>query len=107
MVDICQEGLSHRPAIQERHTAHLRQCPGSAPGKPSGLDHGGDKMNQPTWGECTHQAHGRLSCSDMSREQDAGPTESVLGGVSKTLNISCLDLGSACNPGAAVESSPS
>ena len=106
MVDICQEGRSQRPAIQGRHTEHLRPCSGSAPGKTSGLDQGGYKTHQPTWGACTHQASGRLSCSDLSRAQNAGPAESVLCGVSENLNISCLDLGSACNPGAALERSP-
>ena len=30
-----------------------------------------------TWGECTRQTPGRLSCSDVGRAQNAGPTESV------------------------------
>ena len=76
-VDIHQEGRSQRSAPQRRHTAHLRQCSHCAPRKLSGGDGGGDKTHCPTWGECTHQAPGRLSCSNLGRAQNAGPTESV------------------------------
>ena len=31
----------------------------------------------PTWGESTHQTPGCLSCSNLGRAQNAGPTESV------------------------------
>jgi len=41
-VDICQEGVSLKSAPQSRHTAHLRRCSPSAPGKPSSRDWGGD-----------------------------------------------------------------
>ena len=30
-----------------------------------------------TWGECARQAPGRLSCSDLGKAQNAGPTESA------------------------------
>ena len=42
MVDICQEDCSLRSAPRRRHTAHLRQCPCSAPRKLSGQDRGDD-----------------------------------------------------------------
>ena len=76
MVDICQEGLSLRSAPQRRHTAHLRRCSRRAPGKTSRWDRGGDKMHC-TWGVCAHQAPGCLSCLDLKRAQNAGPTQSV------------------------------
>ena len=37
---------------------------------------GGDKMLH-TWEKCARQAVGHLSCSDLGRAQNAGPTESV------------------------------
>ena len=61
-----------------RHTAHLGQCAGQAPG--------------------------RLSCSDLGRAQNACPTESVPCGVPENLNPSGLDLRSAWNPGPALDS---
>ena len=73
-VDIRQEGHSRRSAPQKRHRAHLRCC--FVPGKPSGWDRRGGKMHR-TWGVCARQAPGRLSCSDLGRAQNAGPTESV------------------------------
>ena len=57
--------------------AHLRQRSCGAPGKPRVCDWGGDEDAPPTWGVCTLQAPGRLSCSDLGRAQNAGPTESV------------------------------
>ena len=68
MVDLCQEGRSQRSAPQRRHMAHLSRCSHCTPRKPSGC---------PTWGVCTHQALGRLSCSKLGRAQNAGPTDSV------------------------------
>ena len=77
MVDIRQDGFSQRSAPQKRHTAHLRRCSRCTPGKPSGWDGGGDKTHPPTGGDCTRQAPGHLSCSDLGRAQNAGPTESA------------------------------
>ena len=77
MVDIHQEGRSQRSVPQKRHTAHLRQRSHCTPRKPSGWDRGGDKRHRPTWEECSHQAPGHLSCSDLGRAQNSGPTESV------------------------------
>ena len=75
-VDIRQEGHSQRSVPQRRHTAHLRWCCGCVPRKPSGWDWGGDKTPRPTWGECARQAPGHLSCLDLGKAQNAGPTES-------------------------------
>ena len=105
MVDIHQEGHSQRSAPQRRHTAHLRRCSHCTPGKPSGQDRGGDEMHRPTWGEWAHQAPSCLSCLDLGRAQNAGPTESAPLGVLRNLNLSGLDLGSARNPGPALDSS--
>ena len=41
------------------------------------LGWGGDTLHCPTWGECSRQPPGHLSCSDLRRAQNAGPTESV------------------------------
>ena len=105
-VDIHQESCSRRSAPRRRHTEHLRQCSCCAPRKPSSWDRWGDKMHCPTWGVCAHQTTGRLSCSDLGRTQNASPTESVLLWSTKNLNLSGLDLGSACNPGPALDSAP-
>ena len=75
-VDIHQEGHSQRSAPQKRHMAHLRQHSHCAPRK-SIQDQGGDKTHRPTQGECACQAPDHLSCSDLGRAQNAGPTESV------------------------------
>ena len=77
MIDICQEGHSQRSAPQKRHTAHLRRHASCTPRKPSGRDGGSDKKHPPPVGYRNHQAPGHLSCSDLGRAQNAGPTESV------------------------------
>ena len=77
MVDIHQEGHCQRSAPQKRHMAHLRWCSCCTPRKPSSWDHEGDKMHRSTWGECAHQAPVYLSCLDLGRAKNAGPTESV------------------------------
>ena len=59
-----------------------------------------------TWGECTRQVPGHLSCTDLGRTQKAGPTESVfLCGEPENLNLSGLDLESAYNLGPTSDSS--
>ena len=77
MVDNRQEGHSQRSAPQRRHIAQLRQRSRCAPRKLSIWNWGDDKMHRPTWGECTRQAPGRLSCSDLGRAQNPGPPNSV------------------------------
>ena len=71
-VDIYQEGRSQRSAPEKTHMAHLRQCTQET----KWLGRGGDKMHH-TKGECAHQASGHLSCSDLGRAQNAGPTKSA------------------------------
>ena len=77
MVNIHQEGHNQRAAPQKTHTAHLRRCTGCTPGKLSGWDGGGDKMQPPTGGDCARQTPNHLSCSDLGRAQNACPTKSV------------------------------
>ena len=77
MADIRWEGHSQRSASQKRHMAHLTRRTHCTPRKPSGWDWGGDKTPRPTWGECARQAPGHLSCLDLGRAQNAGPTESA------------------------------
>ena len=100
-VDIRREGHSQRSALQRRHMAHLRQHSCCTPRKVSGWDWASDKTPCPTWGERAHQGPGHLSFSDLGRAQNAG-----LCGVRKNLYLSGLDLGSACNPGPTLDSSP-
>ena len=75
MVDIHREGRSQRSAPQKRHLAHLRRRARCTPRKPSGWFGGADKMHPPTGGGCARQAPGHLSCSDLGRTRNAGPTE--------------------------------
>ena len=78
MADIHCEGCSQRWAPQKRHTAHVRWHAHYTPRKLSSWDRGGDQMHPPTpGGDCTRQAPGHLSCSDLGRAQNADPTESV------------------------------
>ena len=77
MVDICQEGCSQRSAPQKRHMACLRQSSHCSPRKPSSWDGGGDKMHPQSGEDCARQAPGHLSCSDLGRAQNAGPTKSA------------------------------
>ena len=75
-VNICREGRSQRSAPQKRHTACLRRCTRCTPRKLSGWDGGGDKSQPSPGGDCAYQAPGHLSCSDLGRAQNTGPTES-------------------------------
>ena len=77
MVDIRHEVRSQRSAPQRRYRAHLRWHSCCAPRKRSGWDQGGDKTHRPTWGVCARQVPGLLSCSDLGRAHNTGPTESV------------------------------
>ena len=95
MVEIWQEGHSQRSAPQKRHTAHLRRRARCTPRKPSGWDGGGIKSQPSTGYNRAHQAPGHLSCSELGQAQPI----LCLCGVPENLNLSGLDLGSACNPG--------
>ena len=105
MVDLSQKGCSQRSAPQKRHTAHLRRHARCTPRKPSSWNRGGNKSQPSTGGDCACQAPDHLSCWDLGRAQNAGPTKSAPCGVHENLNLSSLDLGSACNPGPASDSS--
>ena len=76
-VDIRREGCSQRSAPRKGHTAHLRRRAHCTPRKPSGWDGGGDKTQPPTGGDRARQAPGHLSCLDLGRARNAGPTESA------------------------------
>ena len=52
-------------------------APAAHPGNWAAGKGGGDNMHCPTWGECTSQAPGHLSCADLGRAQNTGRTESV------------------------------
>ena len=77
MVDIRQEGRSQRSAPQKRHMAHLRRRACYTPRIPSARDRVCIKSQPSTGGDCTRQAPGHLSCSDLGRAQNAGPTKSA------------------------------
>ena len=68
MVDICWEGHSQRSAHQKRHT---HRC------HPGNRAAGTREVIRRHPGECARQAPGRLSCSDLGRAQNIGPTESA------------------------------
>ena len=99
MVDIHWEGHSQTSAPQKRHMAHLRRCACCTPRKPSGWDGGGNKMHHPPGGDCTRQAPGHLSCPDLGRAQNTGPTESMPLGSTQEPEPERLSLESARNPG--------
>ena len=75
MVDIHQGDPSQRSAPQRR-TAHLRRRPQCTPGKLSSWTGEVIRLTTPP-GESTHQAPGHLSCSDLGRAQNTGPTVSM------------------------------
>ena len=77
MVNICRKGHSQRSAPWKRHTAHLRRRTCCTPRKSSSWDRVGDKMQPSTRGDCACQAPGYLSCSDLGRAKNAGPTKCV------------------------------
>ena len=103
-VDICQEGGSQRTAPQRRHMAHLRWHSHFTLRKLSRWDQGGDKTHCPTWEECTRQAPGLLSCSNLGWHKRQDQLSLCLCGVPE--NLSGLDLGSARNPEPALDTFP-
>ena len=104
MIDIRREGRSQRSAPLKRHTAHLRRAH-CTPRKPRGWNGGGDKPQPSAGGDYTGPAPGHLSCPDLGRAQNAGPTKSAPLWSTKNLNLSSLDLGPACKPGPASDNS--
>ena len=71
MVDIYQESCSQRSAAQKLKSAHCTHR------KLSSWDGEGDKTHPQPGGDCAHQAPGHLSCLDLGRAQNAGPTKSA------------------------------
>ena len=63
-------------------------------------------MRRPTWGVCAHHAPGHLSCLTWEGHKTQAQPSLCLCGVPKNLNLSGLDLGSACNIGPTLDSSP-
>ena len=108
MVDIHWEDHNQRSASQKRHRAHLRRHGLCTPRKPSGWDRGGDKPQPPMGGRgnCTHQTPGHLSFSDLGRAQNEDLTKSAPLWTTREPEPEWLNLGSACNPGPATDSSP-
>ena len=73
--------------------AHLRWCSCGAPRKQSGWDQGDDTLRYMAHlGECTHQAPGCLSCSDLGRAQNACPTHTDTH-TELCLSVSCGGMG--------------
>ena len=113
MVDIHWEGHNHRSASQKTQIAYLRRCSLCTPRKLSDWDRGSDKMQPPmagpwlggvgtafknhlvTWAARTWEGH----------KTQAQPSLSLCG-LPENLNLSGLDLESACNPRPATDSSP-
>ena len=93
MVDIHREGCCQKSAHQKRHEAYLT----SAPWK-WGWDHRVNKVHC-TWGECTRQAPGCLSCSDREGKKHNPTKSGPLWSTPENLNLSGLSLGSAHNSG--------
>ena len=91
--------VAARSASQKRHRAHLRRPAHCTPRKLSGWDGEGDKSQPSTAGDYTLQGPGHLSCSDLGRTQTQAQPSLHLCGVPENLNLSGLDLGSACKPG--------
>ena len=53
------------------------RCTRCTPRKPSGWDGGRDKLQPSTGGDYSRQGPGNMSCLDLGRAQNAGPTKSV------------------------------
>ena len=76
-VNIYREGCSQRSAPQKRHPAHLRRRVHCTLQKPSSWDGGGDKTHPLPGGDCARQTPGHLSCSDLGRAPNTGPSKAV------------------------------
>ena len=63
--------IAAREQLPRRRRAHC------TPRKPNGWDSGGDKSHPSTGDDYAHQGSGHLSCSDLERVQNAGPTKSA------------------------------
>ena len=105
MVDICQEGRSQRSAPRG-DTRHIWDGALAVHQGNQGAGTGEVIRCTAQMGECTRQAPGCLSCSDLWMAQNADPTESVPLWSPQEPEPERVDLGSARNPGPALDSSP-
>ena len=101
--DIHQECRSQRSAPQTRHTAHLLRVLLHTQDTER-LEWGCDKMHHTPGGRALAKPPGHLSCSDLWGHKTQVQPSLHLCGVPENLNG--LDLGSARNPGPALDSSP-
>ena len=85
--------------------AHLRWCFCCAPRKPRGWDQGGNKRHHPP-GKSVLNKH-LVTCATWTWEghKTQAQPNLCLCGVPENLNLRGLDLGSACKPGPASDSS--
>ena len=74
--DICWEGYSQRSSPQKRHIAHLRGRTHCHPGNQAAGTREVIRCTAPGKSVLTKQLVA-LSCSDLRRAQNAGPTESA------------------------------
>ena len=101
-VDICREGCSQRSAPQKRHTAHLSRHPeNQAAGTGEAISH----SLQLRVTALTKHLVTRAAQTCDGHKMQAQPSLHLCG-VPKNLNLSSLELGTACNPGPASDSSP-
>ena len=104
-INIHPEGCRQRRAPQKRHTALLRRHTCCTPRKLSWWNRGGGKLQSPTGGEYVCQAPGHLSCLGLGRAKHQAQPSLRLSGVPENLNLSGLDLRSACKPESPSDSS--
>ena len=105
MVDIRWEGRSQRSASQKWHKAHQRTRAPCTLRKPSGWDGGGDNLQPSTGDDYACQRPGHLSCSDLERAQNTGPTKSVPLWIIQEPEPEWLRPGKCMHPGPASDSS--
>ena len=87
-----------------RDTAHLRLCSHCAPRKPRSRDRRGKTHRPP--GECVLAKHlVAWAAQTWEGHKTQAQLSLCLCGVPENLNLSSLDLGNACNPGPALDSS--
>ena len=98
-VDICQEGCSKRSAPQKRHTAHLRWCTCWHPGNPA-AGTGEVIRHTPPAGESVLAKHlVTWAAQTWEGHKTQAQPNLYICVLPENLNLSGLDLGSACNRG--------
>ena len=99
MVDIHQEGHSHRSAPQKRHRRPLSLR------KPSSWDQGGDKTHPPPQESVLAKCLVAWAARTWEGQKTQAQLSLHLWGVPENLNLSGVDLGRARKPGPALDSS--